>query len=413
MKKILLLILFFFVTLFIGNKNPYLIDVPKKYIKFFLKKVNIIENFAVDKDTIQLTEKEKYINVDKNELVIDGNSFSLILKKNINFDERTAGFFIDNSDASNLKFEIFLQNGLLIESNSTKEIYLPKDIFFNKNGGLKTVFTVDKKKFALSTNKKLNCFYAAIYEIQKQKTYMKTKCLPDGENVDFNGIGGAMIEKDNYIYLSIGAPEWNSKPIRKLAQNKDYLYGKIIKINKKDLLSNNKNLLQPEIFTIGHKNPQGLVHEEGNLFSIEHGPQGGDEINLLINKKNYGWPAVSYGTEYSNGESFAKHEKKYQKPLFAFLPSIAPSSINKCPKNLKRYYKDDICLMFLTLRDMSLYVILIDKLKLNIISHEKFLIEKRLRHFGQKNNKLFEKGNTFFISADGDGIFSAKFDYFR
>ena len=69
--------------------------------------------------------------------------------------------------------------------------------------------------------------------------------------------------------------------------------------------------------------------------------------------------------------------------------------------------------MFLTLRDMSLYVILIDKLKLNIISHEKFLIEKRLRHFGQKNNKLFEKGNTFFISADGDGIFSAKFDYFR
>ena len=84
MKKILLLILFFFVALFIGYENPNLVDVPKKYIKFFLKRMNLIENFVVDKNTIKLVEKEKYQNLDNNELTIAGNSFNLLLKKQIN-----------------------------------------------------------------------------------------------------------------------------------------------------------------------------------------------------------------------------------------------------------------------------------------------------------------------------------------
>ena len=69
--------------------------------------------------------------------------------------------------------------------------------------------------------------------------------------------------------------------------------------------------------------------------------------------------------------------------------------------------------MFLTLREMSLYVLLIDKSKLNVISYEKFEIGERMRHFGKKENKLYEKNNVFFVSADGAGIFSATFDNFR
>lgn len=413
MKKILLLILFFFVALFIGYENPNLVDVPKKYIKFFLKRMNLIENFVVDKNTIKLVEKEKYQNLDNNELTIAGNSFNLLLKKQINFDDRTAGFFVKDLNNSKMKFNIFLQNGLIINNNSTKEIYLPQDIFLNKNGGVKAVFEIEKKKFAYTSNKKLNCFYASIYEIEKKKVRLKTKCLPDENNVDFNGLGGAIVVKKNYVYLSIGAPEWDSKKIRDLAQNKDYLYGKIIRINKKDLLSDNSKLIKPEIFTFGHKNPQGLIIENENFFSVEHGPQGGDEINLIKKNKNYGWPLVSYGTEYNDGKSFKKNDNIYQKPLFSFLPSIAPSSMDTCPNNLKKYYKDDICFMFLTLRDMSLYVVLVDKAKLNIISLEKFNIEQRLRHFGKINNKLYEQNNTFYISADGEGIYSAQFNNFR
>lgn len=413
MKKILLLVLVFFVALFTGYENPNLVDVPKKYIKFLLKRMNYIDNFVVEKETIKLIEKEKYLDVDNNELVIEGNSFNLSLKKRANFDERTAGFFIKNSNNSEIEFDIFLQNGITIDNSSTKEIYLPQDIFFGKNGGVKAVFEVNKKKFAYVSNKKLNCFYASIYEIEKKKMRVKTKCLPDANNIDFNGLGGAFVEKADQIYLSIGAPEWDSKEIRSLAQKKGFLYGKIIRISKNDLLSDDAEILQPEIFTLGHKNPQGLIIEDEIFFSIEHGPQGGDEINLIKINKNYGWPIVSYGTEYNNGKSFKKSESKYQKPLFSFLPSIAPSSLDTCPKNLKNYYKDDICLMFLTLRDMSLYVVLIDKLKLNVISYEKFKIEQRLRHFGKKNNKRYEQNSTFFISADGEGIYSAQFNNFR
>ena len=137
------------------------------------------------------------------------------------------------------------------------------------------------------------------------------------------------------------------------------------------------------------------------------------KLRLIIKGKNYGWPEVSYGTEYNNGKGYKKFDKKFEKPMFTFLPSIAPSSMSKCPENLKKYYSNDICLMFLTLREMSLYVLLIDESKLNVISYEKFEIGERMRHFGKKENKLYEKNNVFFVSADGAGIFSATFDNFR
>jgi len=413
MKKILFLSIFFLVAVFIGYENPQLVDKPKDYIKFHLKNMNLIDNFAVDKIDIKETENEKYKIEVKDKLIVEGNSYDLILDKRINFDGRTAGFFIDNFENEKFDYDIFLQNGLNINNHSTKEIYLPKDISFNQNGGLKSIFKVNGKKFALTSNKNVNCAYAVIYEIETKKNILKTKCLPDMKNVDFNGLGGAAIEKENYIYLSIGAPEWDSKVISALAQDKANLYGKIIRINKDYFLDNSEKEPEVDIFTYGHKNPQGLTYKNRYLFSIEHGPQGGDEINLIKKDKNYGWPEVSYGTEYNNGKSYKKYNKFYEKPLFTFLPSIAPSSMNKCPDNLNKYYSNDICLMFLTLREMSLYVLLIDETKLNVISYEKFKIGERMRHFGKINNELYEKDNIFFVSADGAGIFSVTFDNFR
>tara|TARA_B100000902_G_scaffold81727_2_gene86341 strand:- start:4262 stop:5503 length:1242 start_codon:yes stop_codon:yes gene_type:complete len=413
MKKILFLSIFFLISVFIGYENPKLVEKPKNYIKFHLKNMNLIDNFAVDKNEINEIEKEKYKIEEKNKLIVEGNSYNLILNKKINFDGRTAGFFIDNLDKKKFEFDIFLQNGLNINNNTTKEIFLPNDISFDQNGGLKSIFEVNEKKFAITSNKNINCAYAVIYEIETKINLLKTKCLPDIKNVDFNGLGGAVIEKDNYIYLSIGAPEWDSKQISSLAQDEKYFYGKIIRIKKDYFINNSGGKPVIDIFTYGHKNPQGLTYSDKHFFSIEHGPQGGDEINLIIKGKNYGWPEVSYGTEYNNGKGYKKFDNKFEKPMFTFLPSIAPSSMSKCPGNLKKYYSNDICLMFLTLREMSLYVLLIDESKLNVISYEKFEIGERMRHFGKKENKLYEKNNVFFVSADGAGIFSATFDNFR
>jgi aldose sugar dehydrogenase len=63
---------------------------------------------------------------------------------------------------------------------------------------------------------------------------------------------------------------------------------------------------RPEIWTYGHRNPQGLAFDaQGRLWSHEHGPKGGDELNLIVAGRNYGWPVITYGREYS-GEAIGE-----------------------------------------------------------------------------------------------------------
>ncbi len=87
----------------------------------------------------------------------------------------------------------------------------------------------------------------------------------------------------------------------------------------------------PEIWSYGHRNPQGIVYDSANnrLWSNEHGPRGGDEINLIMPGKNYGWPVVSHGKEYWGpvrvGESTTK--VGMVDPIKVYIPSIAPGSL--------------------------------------------------------------------------------------
>ena len=87
----------------------------------------------------------------------------------------------------------------------------------------------------------------------------------------------------------------------------------------------------PEIWSYGHRNPQGLFYDRQRkrLWSIEHGPRGGDEINLINPGLNYGWPVISYGKEYFSpaqvGES--THKEGMEQPVKYFVPSIAPGSL--------------------------------------------------------------------------------------
>ncbi|MCS5552695.1 MAG: PQQ-dependent sugar dehydrogenase, partial [SAR324 cluster bacterium] len=87
----------------------------------------------------------------------------------------------------------------------------------------------------------------------------------------------------------------------------------------------------PEIWSYGHRNPQGLFYDRQQkwLWSIEHGPRGGDEINLINPGLNYGWPVISYGKEYFSfaqvGES--THKEGMEQPVKYFVPSIAPGSL--------------------------------------------------------------------------------------
>ncbi|MGD9660597.1 MAG: PQQ-dependent sugar dehydrogenase [Porticoccaceae bacterium] len=89
--------------------------------------------------------------------------------------------------------------------------------------------------------------------------------------------------------------------------------------------------IAPEIWSYGHRNPQGIVFDKHNqrLWVIEHGPRGGDEINRVEAGRNYGWPVISYGKEYSLPVMVGEgtHKEGMEQPKKIYVPSIAPGSL--------------------------------------------------------------------------------------
>ena len=119
------------------------------------------------------------------------------------------------------------------------------------------------------------------------------------------------------------------------AQTLDNHHGKIVRVGKdgsvpKDNPFANMAGAKPEIWSYGHRNPQGAtLAPDGTLWMHEHGPQGGDEINLPQAGKNYGWPVISYGENYGGGKIGDGITAKagMEQPLHYWVPSIAPSGM--------------------------------------------------------------------------------------
>ena len=145
--------------------------------------------------------------------------------------------------------------------------------------------------------------------------------------------------KDNSLLITSG----DGFDYRESAQELDNHFGKIIRIKDNgDIPSNNPFFGSSgleDIFSYGHRNMQGLVVlEDGTIIEHEHGPRGGDEINLIEPGRNYGWPAITYGIDYSGALiSPFKKMKGMEQPIHYWTPSIAPSGMmfykgNKFPK---------------------------------------------------------------------------------
>lgn len=87
---------------------------------------------------------------------------------------------------------------------------------------------------------------------------------------------------------------------------------------------------KPEIWSYGHRNPQGLAFDaDGNLWSTEHGPQGGDELNLIASGRNYGWPVIGFGVNYRSGAIIhaGTVREGMEQPKHVWVPSIAVSGL--------------------------------------------------------------------------------------
>jgi glucose/arabinose dehydrogenase len=147
---------------------------------------------------------------------------------------------------------------------------------------------------------------------------------------------------------------------REQAQTLDNHFGKIIRINKDGSVPldnpfiNTKNAL-PEIYSYGHRNMQGLVvTSSGDIYEHEHGPRGGDEMNLVKPALNYGWPAITYGIDYSGAIISPFSEKDgMEQPLLHWTPSIAPSDMIYYEGNIYPELKNSFLVTALVSKDVK------------------------------------------------------------
>lgn len=143
--------------------------------------------------------------------------------------------------------------------------------------------------------------------------------------------GGRMVfDAQGHLYLTIG-----DRGQRDTVQIGRYHRGVVLRMTRDgEPVASNPFPPRPghslrHVFTTGHRNPQGMsVHPQtGDVWTSEHGPQGGDEINRLVAGTNYGWAAVTYGENYGGGRFAPTSLPQYAEPDYYYVPSIAPSGM--------------------------------------------------------------------------------------
>jgi glucose/arabinose dehydrogenase len=147
-----------------------------------------------------------------------------------------------------------------------------------------------------------------------------------------NHYGGRMaFLPDGTFALTIG----EGFEYREKAQDLTSDLGKIVRLNEdgsvpKDNPFVGQASVRPEIYTWGHRNEQGLTFDaqSGRLYETEHGPRGGDELNIIVASRNYGWPVITYGMDYS-GAYVSPYSQRpgLEQPVIYWTPSIAPSGL--------------------------------------------------------------------------------------
>jgi glucose/arabinose dehydrogenase len=146
-----------------------------------------------------------------------------------------------------------------------------------------------------------------------------------------NGASGSRLAfgRDGLIYMTTGAPFGDQ------AQKMDTVYGKVLRLREDGSVPNDnpfvgKSGLRPEVFSLGHRDQLGLtVHEAtGTVIAAEHGPNGGDEVNVILPGRNYGWPTFTFGRSYE-GPRIGDNPlgPGIEAPLVIWIPSIAPTGL--------------------------------------------------------------------------------------
>jgi len=222
--------------------------------------------------------------------------------------------------------------------------------------------------------------WSAVSAKDLREVFRSTPCLPlktAGHALAGHQSGGRLVEATNgKLLISIGDFEFDGREgLPHHPQDPNVDYGKIVEF---DPASGEKRIV-----SAGHRNPQGLARDDqGRIWSSEHGPRGGDELNLIVAGANYGWPEVSLGVDYvlgywPNAAQQGRHAR-YRPPAFAWVPSIATSQLIQV-RNFADEWDGDLLLGGLATK--SLYRIRLEGDTVQYV--EPITIENRVRDIVQ------------------------------
>ncbi len=399
------------------NKTLFKLSFLEKKIDIIGKRV--IQNQRQYDDTLyRIYEEGIFLNKkDDKKLIINNENFQFITYT-IPFFEwgkygKKPSYYIDSNDeniflvsGSGMFFK-FRKNDIenknikiySIRSNLIDIINYP-EFYYGGKLSIKDIYIENNNVYLSYTNKvKENCYNTSVLKgkiLEKKiifENFFENKQCTKNRT---QAAGGRIVRLDkDKILLTVGDyGNW------KLAQNKDSIFGKIISIDERTK--------EFKIVSMGHRNPQGLKFIKKNNFiiSTEHGPKGGDEVNLINlndnSNKNYGWPISSYGFHYDGKKReyaplFKSHKDHgFVEPLIYFTPSIGISEIIKVDelfeKGKNNYYfvsalgyKDQI-----NEGDHSLHLIRIDNLDNNLSGKkiEQITLNERIRDIQLIDNNL-------------------------
>lgn len=228
-------------------------------------------------------------------------------------------------------------------------------------------------------------------EVLYKATPNSTRGQHFGSRIDF--------DNDGHLYFSIG--DRGDRDVNPQDLTRDG--GKVYRLNLDGSIPQDNPFVGEEgakeaTFSYGHRNPQGMLFHEGTgeIWVHEHGPQGGDEINVVKKGANYGWPVVSYGINY-DGTSFTDETSgpDFEDPIYQWTPSIAPSGFVYVTSDKYPDLKGDL---------------LVGSLKFQYVEHMSLdgktvtAREKLLEQVGRVRDVVQSPDGDIYVSVEGRGI---------
>jgi len=229
----------------------------------------------------------------------------------------------------------------------------------------------------------------------------------NGSNTWYGHYGSRIVfDREKYLYLSVGEGGAGSyggpNTVNDNAQDRLSSWGKIHRLKDDGSIPADNPVIPgnsgpTSIYTYGHRNPQGLTlnPETGEVWASEHGPRGGDEVNILVRGANYGWPFYSIGVNYdgttiSSGHSAAGIEA----PIHTWTPSIATSGLAFITSNKFKSWKGNLLVSGLVSQKLIRYVVNGDKL----VEEDVLLSDS-----GRVRNVIQAPDGSIYVSVENPG----------